>query len=272
MEPEDFIRDAIYQGISQTELMGLGLVATGKFLWANRAMASLFGYQPEELIGRVEFIDLFHPHDRDRALEQLTLLTSGERALIQFDARGHHQAGRLVHCLVGARMVSFGQQRLPIVVITDVTERFAHLQQLRESAQLYRSIVEQSADGIAMIDETGMVIEWNLAQERISGWSRAQTLGHFIWEIQHRSLPAAKRSPEALSQIRDLFQSFLGKQIPAWLEQAMEHELERADGSLTKVQTRIFTVVTDRGFMIGAISRELDNEPVAKPDAPPKPA
>lgn len=259
IRPED-IRDAIFEGISQTELMGLALIQAGHLVWANQAMASMFGYQVDELLGQIALVDLFHPDDRARARELFERLESGQLELVQFDARGAHKHGKLVHCLAGGRLVILGEQRVPIVAITNVTERFAHVQQLRESAQRYRSIVEQSADGIALIDEAGVVVEWNRAQERLSGYSRAATLGHFIWEVQHRSLPAEQRSPQSLDKARKLYAGFLGNQVPDWLDRNQEQEIELPDGTHRRIQSRVFSVPTDKGFLIGSISRDLGDE------------
>src|SRR5512137_150693 len=45
---------------------------------------------------------------------------------------------------------------------------------LAESEETFRSLVEESADGILLLDETGKVIEWNPALARILGISREE--------------------------------------------------------------------------------------------------
>lgn len=66
----------------------------------------------------------------------------------------------------------------------EVDERRQVEAALRESEQKFRNIVEQSYDGIVLIDEQGIIIEWNGGQEEITGVKRDEVLGRSVWDVQ----------------------------------------------------------------------------------------
>lgn len=56
--------------------------------------------------------------------------------------------------------------------------------ELRENELKFRSFIEQSADGVIIVDSNGVVIEWNSAAYNISGVSPEIAKGRQVWEIQ----------------------------------------------------------------------------------------
>ncbi|NTU54967.1 MAG: PAS domain S-box protein, partial [Anaerolineales bacterium] len=55
---------------------------------------------------------------------------------------------------------------------------------LRESENKFRNVIEQATEGIVLVDEKGMVIEFNQAIAEISGIDRNNVLGIPFWELQ----------------------------------------------------------------------------------------
>ncbi len=65
----------------------------------------------------------------------------------------------------------------------DITERKRAEQALRESEQRFRSFIEQSAEGVMIVDEEGRIIEWNDSERTnhrrsASAGARELLLGH----------------------------------------------------------------------------------------------
>ncbi len=56
---------------------------------------------------------------------------------------------------------------------------------VRDSEMRFRSLVEQSADGIIIFDNNGTVIEWNHAMESISLVPASEAIGKKLWELQY---------------------------------------------------------------------------------------
>lgn len=256
----DEIRNAIFEGVETTRLIGLGLAQAGRLVWVNQAMIDMFGYTAEELTGRMALAALFHPDDRERAQEAWNQLESGERELVQFDGRGLTKDGEELYLLAGGRMVAFRGGRAPIVAITNVTERFAYLKQLRENALLYRTLIESSSDGVIVADRQGVIIEWNEAQERLTGVGRAEVLGHHVWEVQHRMLPDGERRDEMLAKYERGFRDFLQTGQTPWPGGVMTRRIQRPDGKIRTLRARIFPIPLEGGFLAASLAEDVTDE------------
>jgi len=66
-------------------------------------------------------------------------------------------------------------------VTRDVTERKEKEEDLRQSEERYRSLVEQVTDyGIFMMDERGRIISWNEGAKKIKGYTESEIIGKYF--------------------------------------------------------------------------------------------
>lgn len=93
--------------------------AEGRYLYVSAAFETIFGYAPEEVIGR-QMLELVHPEDRARTLEAASGIMAGnvER---HFENRYVRKDGRIVHIMWSARWSEAEQAR--IAVARDITDR-----------------------------------------------------------------------------------------------------------------------------------------------------
>ena len=62
-------------------------------------------------------------------------------------------------------------------------DREQMMQRLEESDNKLKNFIDQSFEGILMFDHCGRITEWNPAIERITGLSKIQASGYFIWDV-----------------------------------------------------------------------------------------
>ena len=91
----------------------------GHFLFVSAACERIFGYSPEEMLGR-PMIELVHPDDRARTLAAAREIMAGAAKPI-FENRYVRKDGRTVHILWSARWSD--DQQVRIAVAHDITER-----------------------------------------------------------------------------------------------------------------------------------------------------
>ncbi len=131
------------------------------------------------------------------------------------------------------------------------------LNALRDSEAKYRSLVEQSTDGIAVVDEQGKITNWNQRQEQITGMELKDVLGRPLWEIQYQMMPEETKIPAMLKRVKDGLMSLLGSGKSLRLGQEMETIIQLANGTRRTIQMTIYQFKTEKGFMAGSITHDV---------------
>ena len=153
--------------------------------------------------------------------------------------------------------VAFENARLSLAIQNQTVERRQAEEALRESEQKYRSIVQQSTDGIILVNEEGIIIEWNEAQERITGITKDQAVGHLIWEVQFRLYPNPYLPEGMEQQVIEGTRDFLKTGSSQWMEQPREQEILRSDGTRRTIQVVLYPLETEKGYRICSIVRDM---------------
>lgn len=129
--------------------------------------------------------------------------------------------------------------------------------QLRDSEQKFRGIIEQAMDGIFLVDAAGRIIEWNPAQETITGIPRSDALGQNAWDIWHQLLPESNGSKLSPSYLKSRILRIMkwGRLPEPW--RIAETEIQSSDGSLRTLQSRLFLIERDEKWVAASISRDI---------------
>ncbi|MBI5870771.1 MAG: GAF domain-containing protein [Actinobacteria bacterium] len=128
---------------------------------------------------------------------------------------------------------------------------------LEKSEEQFRSFVEQSSDGIVIIDSRGTIIGWNRSQEKITGISKDRATGQPLWDVQYSLNPPDNRTPEAKVRLQKMIVDFLENRNPFWTNKLIESEIQRTDGSRAFIQTITFPINTSSDFIAASITRDV---------------
>lgn len=143
------------------------------------------------------------------------------------------------------------------MLIVDISDRLQTEEALRESESRFRSIVEQSNDGIVMIDSDGLVVEWNAAQERITGIGRADVIGKPSWAVRVMSTPQEQQTTDLAQRYESSIRRALETGRASWIDETMEWELELPANERRFVETVSFPIQVDHQSMLASISRDI---------------
>jgi len=130
---------------------------------------------------------------------------------------------------------------------------------LLQNQEKFRSFIEQSSDGLAIIDIEGNIIEWNSALTLITGvnYSVAKKLG--IYELNLRLLPSSKKTPESIDFIKSSISQYIDS-ITDQKVKRIEGEIQLADGELKFISTVFFPIKLAKGYLIGIIARDITSQ------------
>lgn len=127
---------------------------------------------------------------------------------------------------------------------------------LSESEQKYRSIIENSQDGVALFDNKGIIVEWNYGLEKITGLSKTRAKGKPYWEIY--SILAPKDVQAIVTQEQ------LKKFLPVLLKENQDHlpeiKIKSMDGRERTIQLLTYVIKNDESTMVGGIIRDVSEQ------------
>ena len=98
---------------------------------------------------------------------------------------------------------------------------------LRESEKRFRSVIEQSLDGITLIDQDGKILEWNKAEEEITCIRREEVLGQYIWDVSYQMMPPEMQTEASFQAHKEAFDMMLQERESAWLDNLFEYDIVR---------------------------------------------
>ncbi len=157
-----------------------------RILFANSAIEKVFGYTKEEVLDRQ--LTMLMP-ERLRGMHQAALeryAATGNRRLDweSVQITGRHKSGEEIPL-----EISFGEfvkdgEHFFTGFISDITERRRSEMALRQSEERYRAVVEQSTEGLYLLDgDTRCVLESNPALRRMLGYTAEEMRGMEVYDF-----------------------------------------------------------------------------------------
>ena len=135
---------------------------------------------------------------------------------------------------------------------------------LRESDEKLRRIIENSKDGIVLVNEKGSIIEWNIGMERNSGLLKSDVMGRQIWEVQYDMLDKDEVKGFTKESFRRIYQQLLNGVQGEFTNQYIEGRIKRQDGSKLIVEDLVLQLPTMKGTMICIFQRDITERRLAE--------
>ncbi len=157
----------------------------------NSAFESLFGFARVEVIDR-EINDLITPPDRTDEASWLSRRTFAGETINQRTVRLRKDGSQVPVQIFGVPVVQDGKVVLVYGIYVDQTERLRAEAALRESEEKFRSLAEQSLQGIFVL-KRGRVAYANQMMAEITGYDLADFLG-FDQQALERIIHPADRT------------------------------------------------------------------------------
>ncbi len=221
-------RERVQAALRQSERMmnnilsaspiGIAYLVKGKLKWSNQAMATMFGYTAEQdYWGKPPAEFYLHEEDYQRARDLFRhSVKQGKPA--EIEAVFRRNDGSTFHGLLKTSALDPGDPQSGVIsTISDVSARRIAEDQLRESEARYRTLIEESFDGI-FIQKEGKIVFANTRLYEMLGYEPGELEGqdctllyHEIEEVVHEFRKLRSRNDSVPSQF--------------------EVELQRKDGS-----------------------------------------
>ena len=160
---------ALYQVLLDNTRDGVFLIQRGTVRFANRAMADILGYLPEELIG-VPYMKLIDEGDAPAQEVRKKQREGGSRDLQMYEVQMVRKDGRRILCEVRADAVDYQGDIASTGTLRDVTEERNQQRALVQAERRYRELFEDSPVGLFRSGLDGEIMEVNAALANMLGF------------------------------------------------------------------------------------------------------
>jgi PAS domain S-box-containing protein len=209
--------------------MILILDADGFILYVSPAIERILGFRSEERLGTNAFSQV-HPDDIGtvRGRFEEVLANPNHRLSVEYRMRDKDGVWRHFEA-IGTNLLDDTYVAGIVVSARDISERRRAEKALRDSEELYRAVVEQTAENIFIVDlESRRIVEANAALQRSLGYTLEELKGMVLYDV-------VAHDRERVDEITELIQRegryFVG-----------ERKYRRKDGSLLDVEVNVAVV------------------------------
>ncbi|MBN1873185.1 MAG: PAS domain S-box protein [Anaerolineae bacterium] len=238
------------------------LAPEGHYLYISPSCQRLTGYRPEEFYADPHLLEkIIYAEDRARVCEHLQ--RERETQGVQFIDFRIVTRGREIRWFGHICQPVYGQNRRYLgrrASNRDITEQKLVTIALQESVEKFRSIVDQSYDGIVLLNEEGIIVECNKAWERIAGLEHADVIGYPIWDVAFALTPREKRKQSNYEQYKANILKTSETRHSSWFNQLTEYEIERPDAQRRCIQLVLFPVEMTQRWLIGGVIRDITEQ------------
>jgi two-component system sensor kinase FixL len=144
----------------------------------NPAAVQLFGYNPDEVIGRNVKMLMPSPYQEEHDGYLARYFRTGQKKIIGIgrEVVGLRKDGTTFPMELSVAEARVGEQRIFVGIVHDITAR----KRTEEVRSWLAAIVESSDDAIIAKSLDGTIMTWNAGAERIFGYSAKEAVGRHI--------------------------------------------------------------------------------------------
>lgn len=215
-----------------------------KIAFANDAVRTIHGYEPEELIGQSLAKKIDDVPTADQVPERISRIRKGE--VFRFEATHIHRDGHTIPMSVTACMIPWDGKMMLLGINRDMTLQKAAEEAQRESEARFRSAFHSSATGMAIVSLKGEFLDANTSLCRMLGYSHE--------ELTATSFPAISHPTEIDRDVHAMKRLIRGE-IPFY---TTEKRYRRYDGSYIPTYISAALVRNSHGEPAYFVSQMLD--------------
>lgn len=258
--------------------MILSRKSTGEMLAVNEGFTALTGYSAEEAIGHTTIaLGILTPEGR---AEQMGRLQEGR--LQNFEVEVNDRSGATKICLIALDTLELAGETCLLVSVLDITERKRSEVALRQSEELYHSLIESMESVIATVDAEGRYLYMNDVAAAMLGGKAEDLIGKTLFDVfpppvaasqmasirqvMHENRGAVYENPSMLGGVPHWFRTAIqplhddqGAVVGALINATSIHELKVAQQELQELNKTLEARVAERSAEVQDL---YDNAPV----------
>ncbi|GAB4439177.1 MAG: hypothetical protein OHK0011_21830 [Turneriella sp.] len=238
-------RELEFRRLVETSSEGVWTIdENGLTTFVNKRMADMLGYSPEEMLGK-SFLDYVSPDLHSLSLEKLQRRKAGVSEVHESALR--HRSGRTVWVIASTSPIrdESGIVTGALAMMSDITDRKAIEEKLRQSEARYRQLVESSADAI-IVHQSGFIVYANEAALRLVGAQEEREL------IGRNALDFV--APEYRAMVIERMKAV---NVPGGRAPLLEEKFLRLDGTTVDVEVSATGTLYNGAYATMVVARDI---------------
>ena len=215
-----------FKRLAEATFEGVAITQDGKVVETNASFAAMFRYESSEVIGMTPAD--FHPPESQEVVRS----ARSSRLEEPYEAVCLRKDGTTFEGEIRGKMFSYKEHPVRVTAIRDITERKRAEEALKQSEQLYRTVIEQAAENICLVDaETKRILESNPAFQETLGYTEEELRHMTLYDIVAHDRASVDRN---MRRVRERKHYYVG-----------QRKYRRKDGSLVDVEASGSMILLD---------------------------
>ncbi len=173
-----------YRALFDNPVFGVrvsAVAAGGHIIDSNAAYQRMTGYSAAELRART-LLDVTHPDDRAHNRELYEQLAAGRTTSYQIEKRLLRRDGSSfwVRLTAVALLGPDGRATHHLGLVEDIDDRRRTLDELAQTSERLRAVLDSAVDGIVIIDKEGTIQQVNPSVQKMFGYAPEELLGQNV--------------------------------------------------------------------------------------------
>jgi len=144
-------------------------------------------------------------------------------------------------------------------ILQDITQRKLIEEKLSETISTSKQVIEDSSDGICIINYNGSFIEWNRSLERITGITKDVAIKKKVWNITAETFFSFK-GKKTKEEITEAHKKIFFSLIKYGKNRKFEWTIKKGKNSKVTISIHTFVVKTENKKLLGAIVRDISRQ------------
>jgi PAS domain S-box-containing protein len=221
--------------------------AEGRVVYANKECEEKIGYTRKDFYDpNFDFFTLIAPESKDMVKERYDRHMKGED-VPPYEYTLITKKGERIEAIISPKMIQYGGESAILGIVTDITERKRMEEELRESEEKYRSLVESSEDSIYLVDNKCTYIFLNNRHLSRLGVQSSQIIGkgYSAFHSPEESKDFAQRVKKVFKTGRSQSYEYRSQRDNRYFIRTLS-PVKSPDGSETTAITVISKDITER--------------------------
>jgi len=186
MQEELQIAEQNFRNSLDSSPLGIRIVtAEGKLLYANQAILDIYGYSSVEELKAVPTKQRYTPESYAGHQERIKRRNLGKPAPPNYEISIVRKDGEIRHLVASRKEVMWGGETQFQAIYQDITERKRAEEELRESEEHFRALIENSSDIIQIVDSEGVIRYVSPSVQQVLGYKPEELIGRPSVDVVH---------------------------------------------------------------------------------------